>query len=235
MQQREHLASSGEGGRVTSIQAIGPNCIFPTLHVGAAERCVWRKNKWMAPRSDATEENWKLFNLFWVYSRQISYYLFWWQMFVGRKQKNAPFNTEGKSVLNTHCTIMIPKRSLLHLEAGNIFSDLFASTFVYQTVSSTDNKRWQENYCDDKTFTFIQISPLVPLGQPKTGPGRPNHSRAPKWFTKPKHYFVILQKYLYPISNIFNKFKWTPEWLISSSKWKGLLTKYFSPTWTNLF
>ena len=77
--------------------------------------------------------------------------------------------------------VIIPKRSLLHLEAGNIFSDLFASTFVYQTVSSTDNKRWQENYCDDKTFTFIQISPLVPLGQPKTGPGRPNHSRAPKW------------------------------------------------------
>ena len=37
--------------------------------------------------------------------------------------------------------VMIPKRSLLHLEAGNIFSDLFASTFVYQTVSSTDNKR----------------------------------------------------------------------------------------------
>ena len=38
----------------------------------------------------------------------------------------------------------------LPLEAGNIFSDLFASTFVYKTVSRTDHKRWQENDLDNK-------------------------------------------------------------------------------------
>ena len=48
-------------------------------------------------------------------------------------------------------------RSLLHSEAVNIFSVLFASTFVYKTVSSTDNKRQQQNDLNDKTFTFIQF------------------------------------------------------------------------------
>ena len=41
--------------------------------------------------------------------------------------------------------------------AVNIFSVLFASTFVYKTVSSTDNKRQQQNDLNDKTFTFIQF------------------------------------------------------------------------------
>ena len=48
-------------------------------------------------------------------------------------------------------------RSLLHSEAVNIFSVLFASTFVHKTVSSTDNKRQQQNDLNDKTFTFIQF------------------------------------------------------------------------------
>ena len=52
-----------------------------------------------------------------------------------------------------HLLLFIPKRSLLHLEAGNIFSDLLASTFVFQTVSSTDNKRQQA-----KRFEWIKLS-----------------------------------------------------------------------------
>ena len=32
-----------------------------------------------------------------------------------------------------------------------------------------------------KLSLSFKLSPLVQLGQPKTGPGRPNHSRAPKW------------------------------------------------------
>ena len=57
------------------------------------------------------------------------------------------------------------------------FLRLFASTFVYQTVSSTDNKRRQENYQDDKTFTFIQISPLVQLGQKLVQEDPPLHGQ----------------------------------------------------------
>ena len=50
------------------------------------------------------------------------------------------------------------KSSLLHIDAGkHIISDLFASTFVYQTASRTDNKKRQENYQNDKTFPFIQM------------------------------------------------------------------------------
>ena len=70
-----------------------------------------KTNEWLhGPMRQKKIEN---IQPFLVYSRwdrrQISYYcatLFWWPMFVGRKQKNAPLNTEGKSVLNTHCTIV---------------------------------------------------------------------------------------------------------------------------------
>ena len=89
-----------------------------------------KTNEWLhGPMRQKKIENYS--TVFWYIQDKYHIIFFWWQMFVGRKQKNAPFNTEGKSVLNTHCTIMIPKRSLLHLEAGNIFSVLFASTFVF--------------------------------------------------------------------------------------------------------
>ena len=50
-------------------------------------------------------------------------------------------------------------------------------------------KHWPQNLKKSKIKTIqiktlslsSNLSPLVPLGQPKTGPGRPNHSRAPKW------------------------------------------------------
>ena len=73
-----------------------------------------------------------------------------------------------------HLKIMIPS-SLLHIEAGkHIISDLFASTFVYKTVSSTDNKRRQQNDLDDKNFPF---HPNVSSRstRPKTGTGMPSN------------------------------------------------------------
>ena len=48
---------------------------------------------------------------------------------------------------------------------------LFASAFVHETVSSTDNKRQKEKDWNDKTFTFMQTSPPVQLGQ-KLVPGQ---------------------------------------------------------------
>ena len=57
-------------------------------------------------------------------------------------------------------------RSLLLLEAQRYFlRHLFASTFVYQTVSSTDNRRQQAKRLKQTKFTYMQISPPVQLGQ----------------------------------------------------------------------
>ena len=54
-----------------------------------------------------------------------------------------------------------------------IYSDLFESTFVFQTVSSTDNKRQKKNDIDDKTFTFLQKSPWRPAFIRRMSPSSP--------------------------------------------------------------
>ena len=55
-----------------------------------------------------------------------------------------------------------------------IYSDLFESTFVFQTVSSTDNKRQQQkSNMDDKTFTFLQKSPWRPAFIRRMSPSSP--------------------------------------------------------------
>ena len=59
---------------------------------------------------------------------------------------------------------------------------LFASAFVHETVSSTDNKRQQANDWNDKTFPFMQTSPPVQLGQ-KLVLGRP----ANPWLTSDRN------------------------------------------------
>ena len=65
-------------------------------------------------------------------------------------------------------------------EASKLFlRHLFASTFVSRTVSSTDNKYNKQNNFENKTFTFIQLSPLVQLGQ-KLVHGLPRQSLAHK-------------------------------------------------------
>ena len=66
------------------------------------------------------------------------------------------------------------------LKASKLFlRHLFASTFVSRTVSSTDNKYNKQNDFENKTFTFIQFSPLVQLGQ-KLVHGLPRQSLAHK-------------------------------------------------------
>ena len=76
-------------------------------------------------------------------------------------------------------TIDDSNRSLLLLEATKYFlRHLFASTFVYQTVSSTDNKRQQAKRYKRQNFHFhANVSSCST--RPKTGTGRP----ANPWLT----------------------------------------------------
>ena len=75
--------------------------------------------------------------------------------------------------------------SLLRSKALKYYLDIYCEYFrVLHRF-----KHWPQNLKKSKIKTIqietlslsSNLSPLVPLGQPKTGPGRPNHSRAPKW------------------------------------------------------
>ena len=55
-----------------------------------------KTNEWLhGPMRQKKIENYSTF--FGYIQDKYHIIFFWWQMFVGRKQKNAPFNTEGKS------------------------------------------------------------------------------------------------------------------------------------------
>ena len=91
-------------------------------------------------------------------------------------QRTRP-STLGMSDLDSIAVLLFTNRwwipnSLYCSRGFQIFySGLFASTFVYKTVSSTDNKIQQSKRFEWKTFTFHQLFLSHPPGQ-KPAPGR---------------------------------------------------------------
>ena len=106
----------------------------------------------------------KFLENFWEFKNYSWRTLFWvlHPSRMGKRVKFVSFHDDSQMVFSADRGFQI------------IYSDLFESTFVFQTVSSTDNKRQQQkSNMDDKTFTFLQKSPWRPAFTRRMSPSSP--------------------------------------------------------------